>query len=140
MRHRGGLGCGGAVGLGAAVALIIAVIAIGHALFRQLTGAVSLVITFAEVAVCVILGGIALGALGLLAYGGQLGRLKLAERRIGLEVLARGQAVHAEVLRGDTASLPGAERPAIESERFGSWPGSTWALDAYAGESDDHPR
>lgn len=95
-----GLGFGGAVGLGVAVSLLIAVIAVGHAVWHQLTGAVSLVITFGLVAVCVMLGGIALGALGLLVYGGQLGRLKLAERRIGLEVLARGETVRAELLDG----------------------------------------
>ena len=113
----GRLGFGGAVGLGAAVALLIAVIAVGRGVIRQLTGAVSLVITFAEVAVCVFLGGIVLAVLGLLVYGGQLGRLKLAERRIGLEVLARGQTVRAEVLDGRQvpAALDGRQVPAAIS-------------------------
>jgi len=141
MRHHSRLGFGGAVGLGVAVSLLIAVVAIGRELVRQLTAAVSLVIVFAEVAMCVILAGVALAVLGVLVYGGQLGRLKLAERRIGLDQLARGQqAIQAEVLTSDNAPLSGPARPAIQSERSSSWPGSTWALDAYAGESDDHPR
>jgi hypothetical protein len=117
---RGGLGCGGAVGLGGGAALLVAVIAIGHAVWHQLTGAVSLVITFALVAVCVILGAVALGVLGLLAYRGQLARLHLAERRITLEQLARGQAVRAEVLEGDGASLPRPARAAIQGEQPGN--------------------
>ena len=106
MRGYGRLGFGGAVGLGVAVALLIAVIAVGRGVIRQLTGAASLVITFAEIAVCVMLGGVAIAMLGLLVYGGQLGRLKLAERRIGLEELARGQIVRAEVLQGGDSVAP----------------------------------
>jgi hypothetical protein len=129
MRHHGRLGFGGAVGLGVAVSLLIAVVVIGRALVHQLTAAVSLVIVFAEVAACVILAGVALAVLGVLVYGGQLGRLKLAERRIGLEVLARGQAVHAEVLNGDDGiALPGPDRPAIGGERPGIYPANVTRL------------
>ena len=101
--RRGGLGFGGAVGLGVAVALLIAVIAVGRVLVGQLEGAMRVVIVFAEIAVCVVLGGVVLAMLGLLLYGGQLGRIKLAERRIGLEVLAREQVGRAEVLDGGQA-------------------------------------
>jgi hypothetical protein len=127
MRRRG-LGFGGAVGLGVAVALIIAVIAIGRALAAQLEGAARTIIIFGEVTICAVLGAVALAALGLLAYGGMLGRIKIAERRLGLEQLARqvsaGQlepgapwAVHAEVLDGGQApALDGRPAPAaIES-------------------------
>ena len=103
--HR--IGFGAAVGLGVAVALLITVIAVGRGVIRQLTGAASLVITFGEVALCVMLGGAAIAMLGLLAYGGQLGRIKLAERRIGLEVLGREQIVRAEVLGDREASALG---------------------------------
>jgi hypothetical protein len=120
--RRGCLGFGGAVGLGVAAALLIAVIAIGHAVWRQLTGAVSLTITFGLVATCVIFGGVALAVLGLLVYGGQVGRLKLAERRIGLEALASGQqTVRAELpdsIDGPAAALDGRQAPAaIEPPR-----------------------
>ncbi|MGH3218962.1 MAG: hypothetical protein ACRDPY_09690 [Streptosporangiaceae bacterium] len=117
--RRGGLGFGAAVGLGVAAALLITVIAVGRALVGQLEGAMRIVIVFAEITVCVILGGVVLAALGLLVYGGQLGRLKLAERRIGLEVLAREQIVRAEVLDGGQApAIDDREAPtAIEPPR-----------------------
>ena len=106
--RRGGLGCGGAVGLGGAAALLIGVIAIGHAIFGQIKGAASTVLVFAEVAVCVILASVALGMLGLLAYRGQLARLHLAERRAQLEQLARQAAptVRAEMLEGGAEAVP----------------------------------
>lgn len=115
--QRRGLGFGGAVGLGVAVSLLIAVIAIGRAVARQLTEAVSVVIVFAEIALCAVLACIALGVLGLLAYRGQLARLHLAERRISLEQLARGQAVRAEVIEGGAAPVQAPTRPAIQGEQ-----------------------
>jgi hypothetical protein len=118
--RRGGLGFGGAVGLGVALSLLIAVIAIGRAVARQLTEAVSVVIVFAEIAVCAILAAVALGVLGLLAYRGQLARLHLAERRITLEQLANGQAVRAEVLEGGAVSVQAPTRPAIQGEQPGT--------------------
>ena len=130
-RHRGGLGFGGAVGLGAAVALLITVIAIGRTLAGQLEGAMRVVIVFAEVAVCTLLGGVVLAVLGLFAYRGQLARLHLAERRISLEQLASGQTVRAEVLEGAAPALEGRERPALESG-----PRHLWAVR----DSDTEPR
>jgi hypothetical protein len=117
-RHsRGGLGFGAACGLGVALSLLIAVIAIGHAVWHQLTGAVSLTITFALVAVCVILGAVALAVLGALVYGGQHARLHLAERRAQLEQLASGQTVRAEVLEGGAVPVQAPTRAAIQGER-----------------------
>jgi hypothetical protein len=104
------------------------VIAIGRAVVRQLTEAVSVVIVFAEIAVCALLAAVALGVLGLLAYRGQLARLHLAERRISLEQLARGQAVRAEVLEGDGASLPSPARAAIQGEQPRSLPANVTRL------------
>ncbi len=110
--HHSGIGFGGAVGLGVALALVVGVIAIGHAIFRQLTGAAAVVVVFAEVAACVILGGVVLGVVGLLAYRGQLARLEVAERRLGLEQRTREvYAVRAEVLE------PGTEAEALERGR-----------------------
>lgn len=120
-RHSGrGLGFGGAVGLGVAVSLLIAVIAIGRAVARQLAEAVSVVIVFAEIAVCAILAAVALGVLGLLAYRGQLARLHVAERRVQVEQLARGQAIRAEVLEGGAVPVPAPSRPAIQGEQPGT--------------------
>jgi hypothetical protein len=124
--HRSGIGFGGAVGLGVALALVVGVIAIGHAIFRQLTGAAAVVVVFAEVAACVILGGVVLGVVGLLAYRGQLARLEIAERRLGLEQHAREvYAVRAEVLEGDTDTAPisQAKSPAILGKRSLNLPG-----------------
>jgi hypothetical protein len=127
--HRGGLGFGGAVGLGVAAALLIGVIAIGHAIFGQLKGAALVVLVFAEVAACVILGAVALGVLGLVAYRGQLARYHLAEQRLGLEQLARqlgtvraevisGGEGHTEALEGDGEALSHkSARPAILGKR-----------------------
>jgi hypothetical protein len=95
---RGGLGFGGAVGLGAATVLIITVVAIGHALARQLTSAMSVVIVFAEVALCTLLSAAALGVLGVLIYRGQLARLHIAERRAEVAERGRGASWRAEVL------------------------------------------
>jgi hypothetical protein len=108
--HRGGLGFGGAVGLGIAAALLISVTTIGHAIFGQLKGAALLVLVFAEVAVCVILGAVALAVLGLLAYRGQLARYHLAERRVQIEQLAarwESEAV-AEGRQAPPGVMPGA--------------------------------
>jgi hypothetical protein len=124
-RGHNSLGFGGTFGRGlgggVAIVLIITVIAIGRALARQLTGAMSVVITFAEVAVCTILGSITLAALGLLAYRAQLARYHLAERRLGLEQQAREvYAVRAEILESDQlesggrAALEGGEAEGLE--------------------------
>jgi len=100
--HRSGIGFGGAVGLGIAASILITVIAIGHALGRQLTAAMGVVIVFAEVALCTLLGAVVLGVLGLLAHRGQLARYDLAERRLSLERQAREvYAVRAEVLEDE---------------------------------------
>jgi hypothetical protein len=120
--YRGGLGFGGAVGLGAAAVLIITVVAIGRALARQLTSAMSVVIVFAEVALCTVLGAAAIGVLGLLIYRGQLARLHLAERRAQLE--QHGPSWRAEVLEhAEAAEFPRPGPPAIQGERPGSLPG-----------------
>jgi hypothetical protein len=118
--HHSGIGFGGAVGLGIAAALLITVIAIGHALGHQLTAAMGVVIVFAEVALCTLLAAAALAVVGLLAYRGQLARHDLAERRLGLEQLARKvYAVRAEVLEPGTAETPASQvpRPAILGKR-----------------------
>jgi hypothetical protein len=115
---RGALGFGGAVGVGVGVALLIAVIATGRALGRQLTGAMSVVIVFAEVAACTILGVITVAVLGLLAYRGQLARLHLAERRAEVARLERGPSWRAEVLEGgESEVLPQAARPVVLGKR-----------------------
>jgi len=102
-------GFGYAVGLGVGLAVLITVIAALHTLAAQLEGAMHVVIVFAEVAVCTILGAVVLGVLGLVAYRGQLARLHLAERRLGLEAQARElYAVRAEVV------APGAGAEALE--------------------------
>lgn len=114
------LGFGGMVGLGVAVALIITVIAIGRDLGRQLTGAMAVVITFAEVAICTVLAVGAVFVVGLVLYRGQLARIHVAEKRIGLEQLVRGtETVRAEVLGAapEVAALPQAETPAIQGTR-----------------------
>jgi hypothetical protein len=115
-------GFGGAtgrgVGGGIAVVLIITVVAIGRALSTQLEGAMRTVIVFAEVAVCTILGTVALGVLGLLAYRGQLARLHLAERRAEVARLERGPRWRAEVLEGgESEVLPQAARPVVLGKR-----------------------
>jgi hypothetical protein len=120
--RRGGLGFGGAVGLGVALALLIAVVTIGHAIFSQAAGAASTVLIFAEIAACVTLSAVVLAVLGLLAYRGQLARYHLAERRLGLEQQARQvYAVRAQVISDTTqgvtsanASLPTSEAPKLE--------------------------
>jgi len=118
----GGLGFGGAVGLGAAAVLIITVIAIGRTLARRLEGAASIVIVFATVTACVLLAGVAIGALGLLIYRGQLARLHLAERRAQLE--QHGPSWRAEVLEhAEAAEFPKPGPPAIQGEQPGSLPG-----------------
>jgi len=113
---RAALGCGGAVGLGAAIALIITVIAIGRAVLGQVEGAVRVVIVFAEIAVCVLLGAAALGILGALVFGAQLARVHVAERRAALPAIA----VRAEVLedRGTLPSVPRAIDQAPGHENF----------------------
>jgi hypothetical protein len=93
---RASLGFGGAVGIGAALALLVIVIAVGHAVLGQVEGAMRVVITFAEIAVCTVLGALALAALGVLAYGAQRARLDLAERRA--ELAPPPTAMRAEVL------------------------------------------
>jgi hypothetical protein len=109
------LGFGGMVGLGVAVALIITVIAIGRDLGGQLTGAMSVVITFVEVAVCTALGVGAVFVVGLVVYRGQLARLHLAERQVQIEAqrqaLGGGQwTAHTEVIGCGTAgALPRSE-------------------------------
>lgn len=125
--HHSGIGFGGAVGLGIAASTLITIIAIGHALGRQLTAAMSVVIVFAEVALCTLLGAVVLGALGLLAHRGQLARYDLAERRLTLEQHAREvYAVRAEVLEADTDTPPisQAARPSILGKRASNLPGS----------------
>ena len=104
----GGLGFGGAVGLGAAAVLIITVIAIGRTLARRLEGAASIVIVFATVTACVLLAGVAIAVLGLLIYRGQLARLHVAERRAQLEREApawRAEVLEADAEDNDTAAL-----------------------------------
>ena len=98
--RRGGLGFGGAVGLGIAATLLIAVIAVGRAVFRQLTGAVSVVIVFAEITLCLLLAAGAVAVVGLLLYRGQLAKLHLDERRADVAQLERGPSWRAEVLDG----------------------------------------
>jgi hypothetical protein len=118
--HRGGLGFGGAIGLGAAAALLVIVIAIGHAIFGQLTEAARVVLIFLEAATCTILGLVVLMLCGLLAYRGQLARYHLARERLALEAQARQLGtVRAEVLeRGEAEALrPRPGTPAILGRR-----------------------
>jgi hypothetical protein len=126
-----GLGFGGAVGLGVAVALLIIVIAAGHALAGQLEGAARTVLVFAEIAVCVILGGVALAALAALVYGVLLAWLHLAERRVHLEQLGEGRqvepggagwAVRAEAIEGGAPELPGKVVPALPRADVSAYP------------------
>jgi hypothetical protein len=117
-QHHPGLGFGGAVGLGVALALLIAVITIGHAIFSQAAGAASTVLIFAEIAACVTLSAVVLAVLGLLAYRGQLARYHLAERRLGLEQQARQvYAVRAQVIKDDHAEMLEGEAEALEGGR-----------------------
>jgi hypothetical protein len=106
-RGHDGLGFGGmfgrGLGGGVAIVMIIAVIALGHALGHQLTHDMSLVLTFAMVALCTLLGGVVLVVLGWLAYRAQLARLTIAERRAELESGSRWAAraeVEHEAVRG----------------------------------------
>jgi hypothetical protein len=126
--HRGGLGFGGAVGLGVALALLIGVIAIGHAIFGQITEAFRVVLIFLEVAACTVLTLVLLMLCGLLAYRGQLARYHLARERLALEAQARQlgtvraevipSAAAAEALEGRAEALrPTLERPAILGRR-----------------------
>ena len=119
---------GGAVGLGVAAALLVTVIAIGHAIFGQITEAARIMLIFLEVAVCVILAAVVLTVIGLLGYRGQLARLQLAERRLTLEAQARQLSTvraevippgaEAEALEGRAEALrPSLERPAILGRR-----------------------
>jgi hypothetical protein len=99
------------VGLGVAVALLVIVIAIGHAIFGQLTEAARVVLIFLEVAACAVLTLVVLMLVGLVLYRGQLARLHLAERRAEVAQLAeRGASWRVEVLEG------GAEGALGESE------------------------
>jgi hypothetical protein len=129
-QHRSGIGFGGAVGLGIAAALCIGILAVGHAIFRQLTGAAAVVVIFAAVVLCVLLTAAALAAVGLLAKHGQLARLEVAERRLTLEQHAREVygPVRAEVLEGNQAEAPISQVPqpsrvAILGKRAGYLPG-----------------
>lgn len=116
---RGPLGFGGAVGAGIAAVILIGALAIGHAVLGQLEGAARIVITFAEIALCVVLGAVVVGLLGGLAYGVQRARLDLAERR---EQLGGRTVMRAEVITDDAAQLePGARvldvnTPAIQAK------------------------
>jgi hypothetical protein len=113
------IGFGGAVGLGLAVALLVTVIAIGHALAAQLEGAMRAVIVFATVAVCTVLAAATLAVVGLLAYRVQLARHHLAERSLAVKQQARQlYTVRAEVLKDDHAeALEGDAAEALEGER-----------------------
>jgi hypothetical protein len=124
--RRGGLGFGGAVGLGIAAAILVTVIAALHVLAAQLEGAARIVLVFGEIALCVVLAAAAVAAAGFVLYRGQLARYHLAERRLGLEQLARQVGtVHAEVLEGDAAApVSGSDRPAIEAKRPWTVPAS----------------
>ena len=114
---RAPLGCGGAVGLGAAAALLITVIAIGHAVLGQAEGAARVVITFAEIAVCTLLGALALAAVAALAFGAQFARIRLAVMR---SELAERSVMRAEVISGEgttVRAVPQDTAPAIQGKR-----------------------
>jgi hypothetical protein len=118
-QHRPGLGFGGAVGLGVALALVLTVIAIGRALSAQLEGAMRTVIVFATVTVCTALAAAALAVVGLLAYRVQLARHDIAERGLAVKQQARQiYTVRAEVLDSQAAEgLEGDAAAALEGGR-----------------------
>ena len=66
---------GGAVGLGVAAALLVTVIAIGHAIFGQITEAARIMLIFLEVAVCVILAAVVLTGVYVWRANGEFDRL-----------------------------------------------------------------
>jgi hypothetical protein len=113
---RAPLGFGGAVGLGAAVALLVIVIAVGHAVLGQVEGAVRVVIVFAEIALCTLLAALAVAVLVALVFGAQFARQHLADRRaasIAAPPTMRAEAIEdgAEVI---SLSRP---RPAIQGKQ-----------------------
>lgn len=118
---RAPLGFGGAVGLGVAGAFLLGVAVIGHAVLGQLEGAARVVIVFAEIALCVILGAVVVGVVVGLVFGVQHARLHLAGRRA--EITAR-PVMRAEVITDDDAPAPisQGERRAIQGKQPEKFP------------------